>query len=106
MHFPGVNIETGEFKTFSVNDILFVSVKKDQSYIHTFTGIYRRINGIKEFVQAFEPAGFELVDRSTLAQLSKVTRYDPILRIAYYDHPDFPTQACFVSEEKGKSLKI
>lgn len=104
MDIPGINIDTGELRILPVKYILFVTVKKEAIYLHTFTGTYRPIKGLKEYFMAFGLFGFESVDRSTFAQLDKMTRYDRILRIAYFENPDYPTQACFVSEEKGRVL--
>jgi DNA-binding LytR/AlgR family response regulator len=102
---PVANEETGEVSYLDEKDILFLVVKKGTTYFHTWKGTYRRIKGADEFAAIYEPMGFTRVDRNILAQTDLVTRYDPLLRIAYFDHPDYPTQACFIGSGYGKTLK-
>jgi DNA-binding LytR/AlgR family response regulator len=103
---PVAHEETGELTYIDEKDILFLVVKKGTTYFHTWCGTYRRIKGAEEFAQVYEQKGFTRVDRNILAQADLITRYDKLLRIAYFDHPEskYPTQACFVGGEYGKNL--
>lgn len=101
---PAINEQTGEFKNIEEVDILFLIVKKGTTYFHTYTGTYRRIKGSEEFSIVFAPLGFTQVDRNTLAQMDLITRYDPLMRIAYFDSPNHPAQACFVTSDIGREL--
>ncbi len=102
---PVANEETGAVSYLDEKDILFLVVKKGTTYFHTWKGTFRRIKGADEFSAIYEPKGFTRVDRNILAQTDLITRYDALLRIAYFDHRDYPTQACFIGNQYGKTLK-
>lgn len=102
---PAVNEETGEIEFIPIQEILFIKIfKNDMVYYHTFKGTYRRIKGVSEYMQAFAQKGFSPAFRSILAQVERATRYNPIYRMAYFDHEEYLTQACEVSKEVGEYL--
>lgn len=101
---PAINIDTGEFENVDEKDILFLTIRKNTTYFHSWRGTFRRIKGTAEHVIAFEPYGLSQIDRNSLARIELITRYDPLYRIAYFDNPDFPTQACLVDSKSGKII--
>lgn len=101
---PAINIDTGAFENIDEKEVLFLTVRKETTYFHTWRGTFRRIKGIAEHQKAFEPFGLTRVDRNSLAQIDLITRYDPLFRIAYFDNPEHQTQACLVDSKNGKEI--
>ncbi|MNR93445.1 hypothetical protein D3C72_245010 [compost metagenome] len=105
--FPVAHIETGEIHhIYSYEEILFMNFTKDMYYFHTFGGLYRRLQTSNEFYAALQKYGFDKIERKVLAQVSKITRYDAIGRIAYFEKDGYPTQACYVADDQAKRLKL
>lgn len=101
---PAINIDTGEFENIDGKEILFLTIRKDTTYFHTWRGTFRRIKGVEEHLIAFEPYGLTQIDRNSLARFDLITRYDPLYRIAYFDNPEYPTPACLVDSKNGKEI--
>lgn len=105
--FPVAHVDTGEiYHIQHYKEIQYMIFAKDMYYFHTCNGVYRRLQTGKEFYAALQQYGFDFVERKTLAQVSKITRYDPISRIAYFEQEGYSTQACFVADDQAKRLKL
>lgn len=104
---PVINIDTNEyFHIAGYEEIMFINFQKELDFFYLHGGTYRCPKNKKEYHAALQSYGFEFVDSSTIAQVNKITRYDHLRRIAYFEHPEFPTQACYVSTERAKKLHL
>ena len=94
--------KNGEIYFVDVEDILYISIFQKQIMLYTETDIYYHLRYISEYYELTKPFGFEMLDRNNLVQVSKIARYDPIQKIAFFG--DDGKRYCTVSGSNEKFL--
>lgn len=92
---------SGRIQVLNLKDILYITTFQKKIYFYTKDHIYQSITTITDYLDLTKPHGFEMVDRNNVVQLSKIDRYDPLQKIAFFEGKD---RYCTVSGSHEKMI--
>ncbi|MBJ6363329.1 LytTR family DNA-binding domain-containing protein [Paenibacillus sp. GCM10012307] len=90
-----------------IDDILFLETLQNRILVHTTDSVYYVANTLERWRNAFQTMGrhFELVDRSYIANLSKVKRLDPKWsKLYFHDDPSITGKPCNVARSNYRII--
>lgn len=78
--------EDGDTKLVSIqlSDVLYMSVDGTKLVFYTEDGAYQQISSIQEFEKHLKGYHFEKLDRPYLVNMNKIRKFDPDLRLVYF----------------------
>ncbi|WP_028561481.1 LytTR family DNA-binding domain-containing protein [Paenibacillus pinihumi] len=90
-----------------IDEVLFLETLQNRILVHTTDSVYYVANTLERWLNAFQAKGqyFELVDRSYIADLSKVKRLDPTwCRLYFHDDPSVSGKPCNVARSNYRII--
>lgn len=103
MLIPAINKRTNELVMLSTDEILYIAIEKEL-YFKNHMEVYRPLSTLNDYERLLQTHGFEMIERACLAQINRITRYDPAARIIYFDDPRTKTIARYVSRRHAHKL--
>jgi DNA-binding LytR/AlgR family response regulator len=105
MEIPVVDEKRNTVHMIDVAEIIYITSDRNKITIQTHSGKYRPLLSLRDYHKLLNKKGFERTDKSTIAQISKVTRFDPVTRIAFFEAEGSQTKAVYVSRRNINKIK-
>lgn len=97
--------ESGKLVSIDLSDVLYMSVDGAKLVFFTEEGRYYQLTSIQEYEKHLKHHQFEKLDRPYLVNMKKVRKFDPDLRLVYFQEdicPDHQSKAQHVTVAQTK----
>jgi DNA-binding LytR/AlgR family response regulator len=99
--------EGAGLENIHIDDIMFLETSQNRIMVHTRDSVYYVANTLERWLKALQSTGhhFELVDRSCVADLSKVKRIDSKWgRLFFNEDASSPGKPCNIAMTNFKQI--
>jgi DNA-binding LytR/AlgR family response regulator len=98
MQIPDVHLAQNTVHLLDVKNIIYITSDRNKITIQTHSAQYRPLLSLKDFYKLLNDKGFEQTDKSTIVQLRKITRFDPVTKIAFFEEKGEQTKAATIAQ--------
>jgi len=85
MYFPVVNAQTQSVRWLDLSDVFFIGSVGDKLIIRARDGDYIPVTTIRDFADVLSVFGFEMLDKSNVVNMRRITKYDKQNKEVYFD---------------------